>query len=1104
MYKIKCPDQPKSALGRYFHIDRQIPMAEANGEEQPRWNFVWKAKSTQSRSSRGGIQSGKLGELHVDKEKDTTSEIPELFLLDYILQDKSDGGSSSLYSRRDCHLNVTSNSASQPNSNLDLLKSALKNRLQEVSVYSNPLPIRTPLERYSVRNAFKIPSLPSLSDVAIHAFVVFRTVDTTDGSNKINWWSIEKNGRYIILQQSPSIKEVSESVYDVERRKTVRRLGPVKELTRANVNNTWLKGLFESIWETEQLNQPYHLFTSNCQIFASFVFEKVNDEGKKWSTLISGIVDSFGNKKETIRPVIDANTIKYHWIVQDSKYLIYKALIENEHLSEFQELLANYGTESINERDSQGYTLLEWAQAFTRGDVKMHLLEKGAVESELIHRNVFFIALQYWNSKKQINDNLKECLELDYTDVNETGDTALHLALHGAKWQIAKRILSENYANSVNSLGEIPLHIAAKSKGKMGLFKKILNQTKSESVDKVDKDGFTPLHWATFVNPLRNDKIKLLLDKGANINAQDTSDGNTPLHFALMLQSITVTEILLKYISTNVGDKVLDVNIKNNDEQTALHWAAAWPDIPVDLFKLILGKYTDINAQDNNKDTPLHAALMGKSKTATKKLLKHDAVDVNTGNIRKKTATHFAAEWPDIPDKLFKLILEKSVDINATTDCGASNCGNCQCHLTPLHMALGTKSAVATRELLKHVKLLDGKYVEDVDVNAKDNHEQTALYLAAMWAQIPIELFTIILNKSTDINAKSKCENTPLSVALWNKSETATRQLLQHVKWVDGKNFKDVDVNIKNGEGDTALHRAAQWTDIPGDLFKWILQKSTNVNAQNKHGTTPLHFALWNKSKTATEELLKCDNLDSNTKGFNNATALHLATSWPDIPRHCFRTILEKTADINATNIHGETPLLLALRGKSVIASEELLGRLLLKGQVSCISAEINLIGTTRNEYDVTALHCAASWPDIPEDIFKKVLDQSIDINAKTKCGATPLHSALFNKSKTATEQLLKHVKCVDGREMEDVDVNIKGFKSDAALHVAVQWSDIPLDFLKSILEKTTDINASNDDGETPLKLADICKLNKEAFKLLQHRSTSLILLCNKESEYND
>jgi hypothetical protein len=76
---------------------------------------------------------------------------------------------------------------------------------------------------------------------------------------------------------------------------------------------------------------------------------------------------------------------------------------------------------------------------------------------------------------------------------------------------------------------------------------------------------------------------------------------------------------------------------------------------------------------------------------------------------------------------------------------------------------------------------------------------------------------------------------------------------------------------------------------------------------------------------------------------------------------------------------------------------------------------------------------------------------------------------------------------------MEDVDVNIKRFKSYAALHEAVQWSDIPLDLFKGILEKTTDVNAPNDDGKTPLKLADGCKLNKEAFKLLRHCADSTV-----------
>jgi ankyrin repeat protein len=76
---------------------------------------------------------------------------------------------------------------------------------------------------------------------------------------------------------------------------------------------------------------------------------------------------------------------------------------------------------------------------------------------------------------------------------------------------------------------------------------------------------------------------------------------------------------------------------------------------------------------------------------------------------------------------------------------------------------------------------------------------------------------------------------------------------------------------------------------------------------------------------------------------------------------------------------------------------------------------------------------------------------------------------------------------------MEDVDVNIEWLKGNAALHVAVQWSDIPLDLFKRILDKTTDVKAKNIDGETPLQLAEECKLNKGAFELLQHRADSTV-----------
>ena len=95
--------------------------------------------------------------------------------------------------------------------------------------------------------------------------------------------------------------------------------------------------------------------------------------------------------------------------------------------------------------------------------------EKGL---NIFRRNVFFIALQYLPPNKKTK--LFESLDgIDIKGVNGTGDTALHLALYGEKWGIAEKILNrmkDDEVNLTNSLGETPLHLAAKLNCAIGLF----------------------------------------------------------------------------------------------------------------------------------------------------------------------------------------------------------------------------------------------------------------------------------------------------------------------------------------------------------------------------------------------------------------------------------------------------------------------------------------------------------------------------------------------------------------------------------------------------------------------------------------------------------
>ncbi len=722
---------------------------------------------------------------HVHQEKDTDSTISEQSLHEYFLGD-----------------NQIFSDLSNPKANVDILKSSLQDEIVIIAhVCTNPLP--------AIRK----------TAVTFHAFVVFWTenLKTQNGM----WYSMEKNGQYIVLQQSPNVDDVMYKLYDPEEKKLVRRLGPVKRESFARGNGKELEYLIRAIWKTNQLSKKYNLLSSNCQNFAKFVFKEASLGRMKWSTPISWI----GRNKKS-QTEIEADTLKYNRR-NDAKFVYYKAMAEGRR-QDFELLAGNLTTELLNSVDSQGYTLLEWATVFSTSDwpIDQFLREKGAKiqtdDEGLFRRNVFFIALQYFPTNKS------QYLSFDGINihgVNQTGDSALHLALNGEKWDVAEKILDQfpDYdVNASNSLGYTPLHLAVHPKCKMVLIKKILARTNSE-----------------------------------NVNAQKVN-GWTALHDAIDNQSEIAVKELLK------RDHV-DVNLKNNNNGIALHFACLWKNIPVEMFRVILEKTTDVNAQEKDGWTALHGAISEENETVVGELLKCKDVDFNIKNNNNQTALNFASSWKNIPVEMFKIILEKITDVNAQEKDG----------WTALEVAIRSESEIAVKEMLKR---------KDVDVNLKNKYNHTALDYAFCWKNMPIDLLRIILEKSTDINAQDE-NDTALHVAIGQENRTAVEELLKR---------DDVNVNLKNNQNLTALHVASLWVDIPIDLFRVILEKSTDVNAQEGDGNTALHLAIMYKSATALKELLKCEEIDFNLNNNKNQTARFLASLWEDMPIDLLSILLEK------------------------------------------------------------------------------------------------------------------------------------------------------------------------------------------------------------------
>ncbi|XP_059353293.1 uncharacterized protein LOC132088406 [Daphnia carinata] len=538
---------------------------------------------------------------------------------------------------------------------------------------------------------------------------------------------------------------------------------------------------------------------------------------------------------------MDADPIRQ--AADDDIFEFAAVLMQNKTIGDCHDVLERITNESVNARDYQGYTRLEWASAFSRHDFRNYLMKKGAtLPDNQFHRNVLFIRLQY------VDENLNETPDtlspetIDFRGTNAMNDTALHLALYGSKWDMVKMILEHNTnedLNTVNSSDEMPLHLAAKSKCGIRIFEQIVRRTTRANIGAFDAYGYTALHWAA--NEGSAKKIKLLLDKEADVNARDKGNGNTALHLALMKKSKTAAEELLECCK-------VDVNLKEQRSWTALHQAAAWSNVPADLLQKIFQKSSDVNAKTILGRTALHLAVRKRSLTATRELLScgngqnGQLVDVNVGDGHGKTALHYATEWQDIPVDLFRNILRKSANVNVVEKVEEA---------TALHFALEKQSIIATTCLLEHA---------DVSLDIKNKKHFVPLHYAAQWRDIPQPVFNAILERTIDLNSKEKTGGfTALHLAIDAKSETAIIQLLKH---------ENVDVNIEDSHKRTATHLMDSWPDVPPDLRLLL-----DIRLQRLNATLDPEQPIGHDLSVETNGKLRND--DANNEGEVNYIARH-------------------------------------------------------------------------------------------------------------------------------------------------------------------------------------------------------------------------------------
>jgi ankyrin repeat protein len=319
------------------------------------------------------------------------------------------------------------------------------------------------------------------------------------------------------------------------------------------------------------------------------------------------------------------------------------------------------------------------------------------------------------------------------------------------------------------------------------------------------REGATPLMLAASTDPRRGlPLLKLLLDKGASVNATDDSDESAIDRAEVALQEDAEAVVALlksKGAIPDRGAKRLNESLRQAVEQK-----------DVDMVRALLGKKADPNHVGQYKSTTvLMLAAEAGQQDIVEALLESGANpnvkttigdrDDNLG----KTALFFAVQGGHA--EVARILIGKKATVDARLRGGA----------TPLMFAVwGPKQFEAAKLLL----------AAGANPNAKAKDGDTALLVAAGYRN-DYQTVKLLLDAGADITATTKENGDVLGLASASGDAETAKLLL-------AKSFAQ-------GSKDIALRRAADGGRL--EVAKVFLQNGADPNAKSSDGRTAIQLA---------------------------------------------------------------------------------------------------------------------------------------------------------------------------------------------------------------------------------------------------------------------
>lgn len=507
----------------------------------------------------------------------------------------------------------------------------------------------------------------------------------------------------------------------------------------------------------------------------------------------------------------------------------------------------------IHAQDDIGGTPISYAQCSSNMDLNHELLKNASAEEAQAMRNKLLLLAATTGQERVIKMLLETEADLETTGAERK--TPLLAAIHGRHVAVARHLLNKGAnTEAKDASGYLPLQLAVlldlpslfdmllekgadieviasgkcetpvlllcgciKTTRSLHMLRLLLD--KGANIDARDKGSGTPLKNASKSG--YEEEARLLLERNADIEATDYW-GRTPLFFA----DVPIMKLLLK-----LGAQV---DVVDSHGETPLYRNAK--DGHFERVELLLQYGAQINLQTDNKGTALMGAALSGSAATVKLLLWHGA-KVDLRNHSGQTALFVATESGD--KETIKMLLSYGAKADDRDNKG----------FTALLYAAASGPRGTIQTLVSH----------GVRIDDRDNKGRTALsWVAYRGFDDAVEC---LLQHGADIEARDTSGWTPLCLAALYRCDATLDLLVRH----------GANLDIQDNSGRTPLSWAAECGN--SHTVSVLVGHGAVVDIKDNRGRTPLAWANERRLLSIVQTLLN-----------SGASAEGLDIRWTDSP----------------------------------------------------------------------------------------------------------------------------------------------------------------------------------------------------------------------------